>query len=126
LRQLAAGLRRGNRLMIFPEGTRSRDGALGPFKDAYAILSRELSVPVVPVVIDGATAVLPRGGRLPKFSHRIHLSYLDPMSPREGEPAADFNARVRAAIEAELAKSGRQGVTSPSTPWFGCRGSLGR
>jgi long-chain acyl-CoA synthetase len=105
LQQLAAGLRRGNRLMIFPEGTRSRDGELGAFKDAYAILSRELSVPVVPVVIDGAQAVLPRGARIPKFSRRVNLAYLEPMTCREGESAADFNRRVRAVIEAELAES---------------------
>lgn len=116
LQQLAAGLRRGNRLMIFPEGTRSRDGALGPFKDAYAILSRELSVPVVPVVIDGADAVLPRGGRIPKFSRRVNLTYLDPLSCREGESAADFNGRVRAVIESELALSRAERVAQRSAP----------
>ena len=60
LQKLAAALRRGNNVMIFPEGTRSAGRQLGAFKESYAILARELDVPVVPVVIDGAHRVLPR------------------------------------------------------------------
>ena len=61
LQKLAAALRKGEKVMIFPEGTRSVSGALGAFKESYAILSRELRIPVVPVVIDGANRVLPDG-----------------------------------------------------------------
>jgi long-chain acyl-CoA synthetase len=102
LQKLAAGLKRGNNLIIFPEGTRSRDGALGPFKDSYAILARELDVPVVPVVIDGAHAVLPAGRRFPNLLRRISITYLDPVRPSEGERPASFNARVRALIQEAL------------------------
>lgn len=105
LQQLAAGLRRGYGLIVFPEGTRSRDGVLGPFKDSYAILASELSVPVVPVVIEGAHAVLPAGRRFPRFLGRISVTFLEPLRPDAGEPAAHFNARVRELIAAELNKS---------------------
>ncbi len=103
LQQLAAGIMRGNNLMIFPEGTRSTNGELGPFKDSYAILARELEVPVVPVVIDGAHAVLPRGRRFPRLFSPITVTYLEPMRARDAESAADFNARVRGRIAGELA-----------------------
>jgi long-chain acyl-CoA synthetase len=106
LQKLAAGLRRGNNVMIFPEGTRSRDGALGPFKDSYAILASELHVPVVPVVIDGAHTVLPAGRHFPNLWRRISITYLDAVRPGADELAATFNARVRALIEEGLA-SGR-------------------
>jgi 1-acyl-sn-glycerol-3-phosphate acyltransferase len=94
LQQLAAGLMRGNNLMVFPEGTRSLTGELGPFKDSYAILARELDIPVVPVVIDGAHAVLPRGRRLPNLFCPITVTYLSALRPLGNETAADFNRRV--------------------------------
>jgi long-chain acyl-CoA synthetase len=106
LQKLAAGLKRGNNLMIFPEGTRSRDGSLGTFKDSYAILARELGVPVVPVAISGAHAVLPAGGRLPRFLRRISITYLEAVRPGADEQPATFNARVRALIQKALDPAG--------------------
>ncbi len=78
---LAAVLRRGQSLIIFPEGTRTRDGALGDYKKTFAILSRELKVPVVPVVIQGAFEALPRGSRLPKFNTPVSVRFLPPIVP---------------------------------------------
>lgn len=102
LQQLATGLQQGNNLIIFPEGTRSRDGHLGPFKDSYAILASELRCPVVPVVIEGAYAALPAGRRFPNFTRRITVTCLEAMQPAAGELAASFNARVRARISNSL------------------------
>jgi long-chain acyl-CoA synthetase len=103
LQQLAVGLKQGKNLIIFPEGTRSRNGILGPFKDSYALLASELDVPVVPVVIDGADAVLPSGKRFPNLLKRIHLTYLEAMQPTADESVMDFNARVRSRIAETLA-----------------------
>jgi long-chain acyl-CoA synthetase len=63
----AYGLRSGRILCIFPEGARSFDGKLGPFKKGAAILGGEVGVPVVPVAIHGAYDVWARDSR------RIHL-----------------------------------------------------
>lgn len=104
LQQLAAGLMRGNNLIIFPEGTRSHTGELGSFKDSYAVLAQELHIPVVPVVIDGAYAVLARGRRIPRLYRPITITYLEPLRSFERETPAEFNQRVRERILAGLAR----------------------
>jgi 1-acyl-sn-glycerol-3-phosphate acyltransferase len=53
-------VRRGMPLLLFPEGTRSPDGSLGPFKKGGFILALKAQVPVIPVVIDGTFHVLPK------------------------------------------------------------------
>ena len=76
LQNLGELLRTGKNLVIFPEGTRTHTGELGRFKKAFAILSRELNVPVVPVSIQGAFEAFPRGSRIPKlrFPHPCKIS----------------------------------------------------
>lgn len=81
LQNLAEVLRQGRNIIIFPEGTRSKDGSLAPFRKAYAILSCELGVPVVPVAIKGAWQALPRGSRFPRAFAPIEVRYLDPVEP---------------------------------------------
>ncbi|MFW6366481.1 MAG: AMP-binding protein, partial [Spirochaetota bacterium] len=46
IQKMAEVLKSGNNLVVFPEGTRSKDGSLGSFKKSFAILARELNVPV--------------------------------------------------------------------------------
>lgn len=77
-------LKNGGNLIIFPEGIRSRDGKLGDFKKAFSILSRELNVPIVPFVIDGAYKSMPVGAKLPK-STKISLQYLNKIQPENLE-----------------------------------------
>ena len=103
LQTLAAALKSGRNVMIFPEGTRSADGTLGSFKESYAILARELDVPVVPVVIDGAHRALPAGHWLPRLLGKVSVTYLEPLRPRADEAVEAFNQRVRDAVAAQLA-----------------------
>lgn len=61
-----AALERGEIILVFPEGTRSRDGELGQLKAGVARLVEAFpDVPVVPVWIEGAGRVLPKGERTP-------------------------------------------------------------
>lgn len=81
LQKLAEVLKNGRNLIIFPEGTRSFNGELGDFKKTFAILSRELNVPVVPVAIDGANRALPRGKIFPRPFKRVQVKFLNPITP---------------------------------------------
>ncbi|MBR3022218.1 MAG: AMP-binding protein [Bacteroidaceae bacterium] len=82
IQTLGEALKGRKRVIIFPEGTRTVTGALGPFKKMFAILSRELQVPIVPVVISGAYKALPKGRHIPKRVH-VAVEYLPPVLPSD-------------------------------------------
>ncbi|MDA8162273.1 MAG: AMP-binding protein [Desulfobacteraceae bacterium] len=104
LRKAAFLLKTGKIVVIFPEGARTRDGGLLPFKKAFAILSKEMGAPVVPVAIDGAFKAYPLGRVVP-LPCRITLRFLPPILPagRDHQAIVDL---TRAAIEGELKKTG--------------------
>lgn len=62
--QAAESLRQGNSFLTFPEGTRSRTGALLPFKRGPFLMAIKAQVPIVPVAIQGARASMRKGSRI--------------------------------------------------------------
>lgn len=108
LQTLAAALKEGKNVVIFPEGTRSMDGNLGPLKNSFSILSRELNVPIVPVAIDGAYRVLPRGRFLPRLFRRVRVTFLRPVVPTAEDTYDSLTARVREALSAKLTPPAEQ------------------
>ncbi len=84
IQKLAEVLKKGKNLIIFPEGTRSLNGKMGDFKQTFAILSRELNVPVVPVAIKGSYDVLPSGSRFPRLFRKVYVEFLEPVHPGDG------------------------------------------
>ncbi|MGE0077461.1 MAG: AMP-binding protein [Bacteroidales bacterium] len=85
IQKLAEVLKSGKKIILFPEGTRTHTGELGDFKKTFAILSRELNVPVVPVAIDGAFKAFPRGSRIPRPHTTIRVSFLPSINPANYE-----------------------------------------
>ncbi len=83
IQKMAEVLRRNKNLIIFPEGTRTKSGKLGQFKKTFAILSRELDIPVVPVSIKGAHEALPKGSLFPRPFKKVEIEFLDPVYPGE-------------------------------------------
>ena len=52
---------KGHSIVLFPEGTRSPDGTLAPFKKGAFVMAINAEVPVVPIAITGSRAVMPKG-----------------------------------------------------------------
>ena len=74
LRTSAAVLRNGEALLIFPEGERSTEGHLLPFRKGIGVLASELGVPVVPLKIAGTFEAWPPDSTLPR-PHPISLHF---------------------------------------------------
>ena len=104
LRTLAHVLNTGENVIIFPEGTRSREGSLGVFKRTFAILGQELGVPVVPVAINGAYDAMPVGRHIPRLRSPINVSFMPPVMPQPDDAGyVALTDRVSHAVADELA-----------------------
>ncbi|MDR2929588.1 MAG: 1-acyl-sn-glycerol-3-phosphate acyltransferase [Propionibacteriaceae bacterium] len=86
-------------LLIFPEGTRSRTGALGQFKPGVAGLSISRNVPCIPMALVGAFAAWPYNRPIPPTNHpTIHVVIGHPLTPITGETASAFTQRMQSTI----------------------------
>jgi len=106
----AEALKEGNSFLIFPEGTRSRTGALLPFKKGGFIMAIKGQAPIVPAAITGARDALKRGSFVIQ-PVTVRIRFGAPIETA-GMTLADRDrlaAAVRASIEALLA-NGRNGA----------------
>jgi len=81
IRTMLRLLRGGRWVLVFPEGTRTRDGSLGSFRPGSAELASRAGVPVLPVCIEGAHRAWPRHSALPRPA-RVAVAYGKPIQPR--------------------------------------------
>ena len=92
----------GGSLLVFPEGTRSRDGRVGRLRSGAALLAAKHHLPIVPIHLSGTRQAMPRGrrwmvskGRLPGPRHLIEIRFGNPIVPRAHERPSQVMERVR-------------------------------
>ncbi len=113
IQKVATLLQSGKNIIIFPEGTRTLNGALGEFKKTFAILSKELNVPVVPVAIRGAFEALPAGSFLPRPFRRISVCFQPPVFP-EGHSYESLKEMVEQKVR-DCLQRGNQSLLPDNT-----------
>lgn len=97
IQRLSEVLKCSKNIMIFPEGTRTEDGKVAEFKKMFAIMSKELKVPIVPVCISGAYEAMPKHSKFPR-PHKVEVSYLKPIYPSDGYDYESLTDATRQAI----------------------------
>lgn len=86
LKRVAALMAGGQSLIVFPEGTRSRDGRVGPFKRGLFLMAIQAGLPVVPVSVAGSRHVM-RKGRLMTCPGKVAVVIHEPIQTRGMAPA---------------------------------------
>jgi 1-acyl-sn-glycerol-3-phosphate acyltransferase len=99
LKRAGERIRQGSNILAFPEGTRSPDGRILPFKTGSFVLALEAGVPIVPVAIEGSRLSLPANSLLPRH-HPIRVKVGQPIATagRRGNEREVLLHEVREAI----------------------------
>jgi 1-acyl-sn-glycerol-3-phosphate acyltransferase len=92
----------GGSLLIFAEGTRSRDGRVGRLRAGAAALAAEHQLPIVPIYLSGTREAMPRGHHWMVFKagrpgprHPLEIRFGAPIVPRASERPREVMERVR-------------------------------
>jgi 1-acyl-sn-glycerol-3-phosphate acyltransferase len=98
-------LRAGALITVFPEGTRTEDGSVGPMQSGVVLIARKAGVPLVPVALLGAFECWPRTSRLPRPGPVV-VAYGEPLTPEQVSAWTDercigeVRRRITAMMEA--------------------------
>lgn len=97
----ASALRSGLNIIVFPEGTRSRDGRLKAFKKGPFFLAEDTKAPIVPIAISGTQNMM-RKGSFSIAPGVARVEFLKAIEPGEYASRDEVMAAVRGAIDAAL------------------------
>ena len=127
LRRAGAAVRGGTSLIVFPEGTRSVDLRVHPFKKGPFVVAVEAGVPVVPVAISGAGRITPKRN-IAVYPGEIRIALGDPVDPRAFPDKSALLREVRRRVieqhraiggaggdpDDAAAAPGREGTSAPA------------
>jgi len=99
IQRAAREIKGGKNVVIFPEGTRTRNGEMGPFKKGGFALAMSAGVPIVPLATLGGFQVLP-AGTVCMRSGRYRIRFGDPVNPADFPQREELLKEVRRRIEA--------------------------
>jgi 1-acyl-sn-glycerol-3-phosphate acyltransferase len=106
LRSVLGVLKNGHPLLVFPEGTRSKDGKLAKGQKGIGLLIAKSKVPVLPARIQGSHEVLGAGTIFPRFGRKLRVEYgkVCPYHSIDSDPGEDdryqkISQRIMDAIE---------------------------
>jgi 1-acyl-sn-glycerol-3-phosphate acyltransferase len=103
--EAATTIRQGKSVVLFPEGTRTTDGKLLPFKRGGFILARKAEVPIIPVTINGSGKINP-ANQIRLFSGNITITLHPPVAApaelRRNEAESWMMEHVRRQIDSAL------------------------
>jgi 1-acyl-sn-glycerol-3-phosphate acyltransferase len=97
----------GWNVLLFPEGTRSRDGSIGKIRSGAAVIAAQHDIPIVPIYVSGTHDAMPPGQNWPKrkkgklFSrrHKVQVRFGEPIAPRDPAERREVMDQVRAFWE---------------------------
>lgn len=103
-------LAEGSSLMIFPEGTRSVDGRLKSFKPGAFALAKDHRIPLLPILIQGTSAALPKRGFILRGRHDIRVRVLEeiPVESFDDLTAEELMQRTHDHFATELDQMARK------------------
>jgi 1-acyl-sn-glycerol-3-phosphate acyltransferase len=114
LKETLRRLKRGEMVLIFPEGSRTHDGEMAPLKPGFVTLARRAEAAVLPVGLDGAFDVLPRHRCCPRLTTIcVHIG--EPVTPAQAAALSDealqaeVERRMRACHQEARRMRGRKG-----------------
>jgi 1-acyl-sn-glycerol-3-phosphate acyltransferase len=104
LKETLKRVRRGEMVLMFPEGTRTGDGRPRPLRPGFCVVARRAGVPLLPLAIDGAFEAWPRRRRFPRPA-TVRVEIGDPLLPEEiahlddGQLTEAIESRIWACFE---------------------------
>jgi 1-acyl-sn-glycerol-3-phosphate acyltransferase len=115
-------LKRGELVLMFPEGTRTADGEVQALKPGFTVLAKRAGVPLVPVAVDGTFDAWPRQRRLPRRAI-IHVQFGEPIDPQclasmtDEQLTGEVERRIRQChAQARRARQLAAGVSGAGEP----------
>lgn len=107
MRAALAELEAGRCVVVFPEGTRSTDGSMQPFRRGVLLLLKRAKASVLPMGVAGTYEIWPKGRSRPRLFGRVVLSVGEPVPSEEllAMPADETLATLERLVSAEVERA---------------------